>query len=62
LDAQARLTNGDLKITNLTGATDMASLSPDFDFTSYANITQTTSATGAGNGATMPDWSAGWAK
>jgi hypothetical protein len=61
-DAQARLTNGDLKITNLTGAMDMAFLSPDFDFTSYANITQTTTATGAGNGATMPDWSAGWAK
>ena len=61
-DAQARLTNSDLKITNLTGATNMASLSLDFDFTSYANITQTTTATGAGNGATMPDWSAGWAK
>ena len=61
-DAQARLTNGDLKITNLTGATDMASLSPDFDFTSYANISLTTTTTGAGNGATMPDWSAGWVK
>ncbi len=61
-EAQTRLNNGSLTITNLTGATDKASLSTGFDFTNYENISLSTEGLGAGAGAAYPEWAAGWSR
>ncbi|MEX0273517.1 MAG: hypothetical protein AB3N16_03980 [Flavobacteriaceae bacterium] len=60
-EANTRIANGDLVMTNIT----FADNADGFIMTDYTGtetfITTSTDATGAGNGAGAPDWASGWA-
>ena len=60
-EAFARLNNSDLEAF-LIGPNNKADLSKTYDFTNYENITLSENGTGAGNGASLPDWASGWTK
>ncbi|WP_242202981.1 hypothetical protein [Aestuariivivens insulae] len=61
-EAAVRIEAGDLVITNI----EFANQATGFNATDYAGANQsfytTGTATGAGNGASAPDWAAGWTK
>ncbi|WP_211354885.1 hypothetical protein, partial [Tenacibaculum adriaticum] len=59
-EAAARIENGDLVMTNVQFANNVAGFSlTDYTGTNQSFIVQGV-ATGAGNGASAPDWTAGW--
>ena len=56
--AQERLANGDLVIENFN----YINAPSEWDWGGYTYVGANTGATGAGNGADIPDWAVGWAK